>query len=62
LALVDAAIAARMAGQAVDEWSEGGHRVAHMPLDRLLAWQLQLQNFVEQETNGCAMPVVDTDA
>ena len=51
-----------MNGQAVDEWSEGGHRVAHMPLDKMLDWRSRLENEVEMESgSGCAMPVVDVD-
>jgi hypothetical protein len=59
--LVDAAISTRMSGGTIDEWSEGSHRVAHMPLNQLLNWQRELANQLEQETGGCAMPVVDVN-
>lgn len=59
--LVDTAIVTRMSGGTIDEWSEGGHRVAHMPLNQLLNWQRELANEVEQELNGCAMPIISVE-
>jgi hypothetical protein len=59
--LVDAAILTRISGGTIDEWSEGSHRVAHMPLNQLLNWQRELANQVEQELNGCAMPVISVE-
>lgn len=58
---LNTAILARMNGQAVDEWSEGDHRVAHMPLNQMLACRSRLETQLEQETNGCAMPVISVE-
>lgn len=58
---VNAAISARLDGQAIDEWSEGGHRVKHMSLEALLRSRGELQNQLEQETGGICMPVVDVN-
>lgn len=60
LALIDAEIAARLAGGAVDEWREGAHQVRHMPLDKLMAMRDRYANFVEQESS-CAVSVVESN-
>ncbi len=57
---VNTAIAARLAGQAVDEWGEGAHRIAHVPLAELYKMRSDLQGRIAG-SGEIFLPVIDAE-
>lgn len=57
LALIDAAIVARLTPGGITRWKEGGHEVEYGSLKELYDRKEQLEQMVAQ-ANGIFMPVV----
>jgi hypothetical protein len=54
---VNAAIARLLDGGAVQRWSEGGHSVDHMPIDKLYALRTQLENQIAAAGAPLCFPI-----